>query len=97
MAEEDVDWGMDEDFDPWQGAEEQASGSVAAPPMNVESSHRDGTSDHPHDIAARSYSSLLAITARTSQEQGFHSGSVGKVEGTTESQQRVNIHLLSTS
>ncbi|KAJ9103925.1 hypothetical protein QFC21_002388 [Naganishia friedmannii] len=24
MAEEDVDWGMDDDFDPWQPAEEQA-------------------------------------------------------------------------
>ncbi|GHJ84054.1 hypothetical protein NliqN6_0456 [Naganishia liquefaciens] len=29
MAEEDVDWGMDEDFDPWQGAEE-VNGSAAA-------------------------------------------------------------------
>lgn len=24
MAEEDVDWGMDDDFDPWQPTEEQA-------------------------------------------------------------------------
>jgi hypothetical protein len=44
MAEEDVDWGMDDDFDPWQPAEEQAvvSHSAALPSVGA----NDGNSEY---------------------------------------------------
>lgn len=42
MAEEDVDWGMDEDFDPWQGAEEQSGVSVAEQHSSVDAKERNG-------------------------------------------------------
>ena len=41
MAEEDVDWGMD-DFDPWQGAEEQVNGSSTVERLGGESINQDG-------------------------------------------------------
>lgn len=43
MAEEDVDWGMDEDFDPWQGAEEPSSVPAVENQSNVDAHERNGT------------------------------------------------------
>ena len=68
MAEEDVDWGMDEDFDPWQGAEEVNGSAAAERPVDENRNGRCLPAKWTSN-GRISYSSLVGGTLQLAQDR----------------------------